>query len=371
VGITNGFASQTPFPSGAGAPLGLTALSKHPYVGARHFPVDNKVQHIFPLDALGARDTAEKGSFTPLFVPTYQSLLPEYTLTATSTETLVRDIAPFTTNIYHFPHGRNVGPPGGGPVQKWVTEYNLIPGKATVMGPDGITPQTGASATLTPADKRHFDAKVVLRSLVSMVNKGMSREYFFAAAPGALSLIDAGFFSALEEHPGEYPGDQLGGETMDSLRSMLAQFQGPGPSGDARQLKLLSIVQDGNHGQFSGDGTPAHPELHDRDVLAVLPFQSSPTHFAIPVYVMTRDLLTLYEPGASGSDVTRFDLPEEKFRITLGGLPEGATAPTISAYDPIRKTATPATLVSREGETAVVELSVVDYPRVLSIDYPG
>jgi hypothetical protein len=370
VGITNGFASQTPFPSGAAAPIGLTALSKHPYHSVRDFPAADRTSRIVPLNALGLRDTV-RGSFTPLFVPTYQSLLPEYSLTGTATETLVRDLAPFTTYVYKFPHGRNVGPPGGSPVQKWITEYNLIPGNGTVMGPDGVTPQNGGAATLAPADKRHFDAKVVLRSLVSMVNKGANREYFFASGQGAFSLIGESFYNALEVSPGTYPGDQLGGETMDGMRNMLAHFQGPGPSGETRQLKLLSITQEGNHSQFTGDGTPAHPDLHDRDVLAVLPFQDAPNRFVIPVYVMTRNLLTLYQPSALPSDITRFDLPAENFKITLGGLPETSTPPTVSSYDPLTNQTTPAQLVSRSGESAVVEVSTTDYPRLLTIEYPG
>jgi hypothetical protein len=370
VGITNGFASETPFPSGADAPLGLTALSKHPYVGARLFPSDYKVDSVAPLNALGLRDTL-KGSFQPLFIPSYQAILPEYTLTGLSTETLVRDLAPLTTYIYGFPHGRYVGPVGGSPVQKWITEYNLSPWRATVMGPDGVTPQTSSSATLSAADKQHFHAKALLRSLVAMVHKGMTREYFFAAAPGSFSLIDRRFFTALEAQPGTYPGDQLGGETMDGFRNLLARFQGPGPSGAAQQLTLLSIAQNGNHAQFGGDGTAAHPSLYDRDVLAVLPFQSAPKRFVVPVYVMTSDMLTLYEPGASPSDINRFDLPDETFRITLGNLPETAAPPAVSAYDPLRNLSTPAGLVSRAGSTAVFEFAATDYPRLLSIDYTG
>jgi hypothetical protein len=370
VGITNGFASQTPFPSGAAAPLGLNALSKHPYHSVTSFPTDYRGGHSIPVDALGLRDTI-KGSFTPLFVPTYQSLMPEYMLTGVSTFHLIRDIAPITTNIYRFPHGRNVGPPGGSPLEKWITEYTLSPGKGTVMGPDGVTPQTGAAATLTPADKTHFRAKALLRSLVSNVNKGIAREYFFAAHPSALAMIDEGFFSAAEAHPGTYPGDALGGETMNAFRNMLARFQGPGPSGAARQLTLLSIAQDGNHAQFAGDGTSAHPPLYDRNVLPVLPFQSSPTRFVIPVYVMTRDMLTLYEPTASPGDIHRFDLPDETFRVTLGNLPETSTGPSVSAYDPIRDQSTPARMLSREGATAVFELSATDYPRLLTLDYTG
>ncbi len=94
--------------------------------------------------------------------------------------------------------------------------------------------------------------------------------------------------------------------------------------------------------------TAAHPTLYDRDVLAVLPFQSSPTKFVIPVYVMTRDLMTLYEPGKPESDVTRFDLPSENFTIKLGNLPAGGEPPTVSAYDPLRHESSAARLISRE-----------------------
>ncbi len=196
----------------------------------------------------------------------------------------------------------------------------------------------------------------MLRSLVSMVSKGFTREYFFGAGEGAMSLIEDAFFSSLEAHPGTYPGVQPGGETLDGLHTLLSQFQGPGPGGEPRQLKLLTIVQQGNHAQFTGDGTSAHPDLYDRDVLAVFPFQSSPTRFVIPVYVMTQDLLTLYRPDASPEDITRFDLPNESFQVTLGGLPATGAPPTVSAYDPLRKQSTPARLISQEGETGVFEV---------------
>jgi hypothetical protein len=371
VGITDGFASQTPFPSGAEAPLGLTALSKHPYTGPKSFPAAYRWPRELPVNALGVQDTSSKKSLTPLFIPTYQSLFPEYWLTATSTETLIRDLAPFTTDVYGFPHGREVAPVGQTPVQKWITEFNLATWHGTVVGPDEVTPQTGPSAQLTAADRAHFQAKVALRSLVSNVNKGITREYFFTAGPGNKSLVNPGFFSEVTAHPGIYPGDGAGGETMSALHTMLGLFQGPGPGGAARQLSLTSISQEGDHAQFAGDGTAAHPSLYDRDVLAVLPFQSSPNRFVIPVYVMTRDMLTLYEPTAPDSDIHRFDLPNENFKITLSNLPETAAAPSVSAYDPLLDEATPARLVSREGSSAVFEFAATDYPRILTIEYPG
>ncbi len=378
VGISDGFASQTPFASSASAPAGLTALSKHPYAGLKILPAEYKIgPGRVPYDALGRRDTAgprgSTGAFTPLFVPRYQELFPEYFLTASSAETMIRDIAPITTSIHRTLHGRDVSRAHRRPLQVWVTEYNLSPGKANAVGPDEVTPQTSASATLTPADKEHFQAKALLRSLVAMVGKGVTREYFYAAAlAGNLSMVSKSFMSAVEANPSVYPGERLGGETMDGFRNLVSHFQGPGPGpAGARQLKLLSIVQDGNHAQFSGDGTSAHPSLYDREVLTVLPFQSSPTHFVIPVYVMTRDLLTLYEPNAPSTDVRRFDLPDETFRITLGNLPETGTAPAVSAYDPLRNTATPARLIAQRGSTATFVVAATDYPRLLTIDYAG
>jgi hypothetical protein len=370
VGITDGFADQTPFPSGAQAPLGLTALSKHLYNGPKSFPAADREKAIRPLNALGVRDTPPK-SFKPLFVPSFQSLFPEYYLTALSTETAVRDLAPFTTEVYGLPHGREVGPQGGEPVQKWMTEYNLSPAKATVVGPDESTPATGPSAQLTPADKTHFQAKALLRSLVAMVSKGMTREYFFHAAPGNLSLISENFSTALAAHPTTYPGDTLGGETMTAFHNLLTHFQGPGPTGPPRQLKLLSITQNGNHAQFTGEDTTAHPNLYDREMLAVLPFQASPTRYVIPIYVMTLNLLTLYEPNAPTTDIHRFDLPPETFHITLGNLPETTTPPTITAYDPLRNETTPTHLTTHTPTTATIEIAATDYPRILTLEFTG
>jgi hypothetical protein len=248
-----------------------------------------------------------------------------------------------------------VGPPGGVPLQKWITEYNL-------GAPEGVT-------GLTFADRAHFHAKALLRSLVANVNKGFSREYFFGTGPGPFSVVGQDFWSALEAHPETYPGDALAGEILTGFRNTLERFQGPGPGGPARQLKLLSIAQHGNHAQFLGDGTPAHPSLYDRNVLAVLPFQNSPTEFVIPVYVMTSDVLTLYEPAAPASDIHRFDLPDEAFRITLGNLPETPSAPAVSAYDPLRGESTPARLLSRAGGTATFEFAATDYPRLLRVAF--
>jgi len=374
VGVSDGFASQTPFASGANVPPGTTALSKHLYKNPTSIPAEYTPEpKIRPLNALSALDSTTKVTeanpiFTPLFTPSYVSALPEYYLTATQTETVIRDLAPITTTIYGVPHGRNVSPPGSEAPQTWMTEYNLRTELLAPINPEHPGEYLGSHVSPTQAGR--LQAEILLRSLVSMVSKGMTREYFFAAShKESDNLISESFMSAVDADPSVYPGDQPGGETMEAFRHMLAQFQGPGPTGAARQLQLLSIAQEGNHTEFAGDGTAAHPDLYDREALAVFPFQSSPTRFVIPVYVMTPNLTTICDSGTPEGSPARFDLPNENFRITLGDLPETADPPAVSAYDPITGEATPARLISRQGDRAVFEIAATDYPRLLTIEY--
>ncbi len=373
VGLTDGFANETPFTSPAALPTGLTAMSKHLYQSGEYYPNDEEDNAIQPLNALGEKSYTTSGTssapvFTPLFKPTFTAQLPEYYLTATQTETIVRDLSPVTNTIYGGPHGRNVAAEGGSPLQVWMTEYNISTGSfiAESVGHPG-----DGTSDLNAAQSTHVQTEILLRSLVSMINKGMAREYFYAATGREWNLVSESFTSAVNADPSVYPGDQLGGETMESFQRMLKQFQGPGPEGPARQLSLLSIAQEGNHAQITGNGTAAYPNLYDREMLAVLPFQSSPTRFVIPVYVMTENLTTANKPSEPENATDRFDLPNENFRITLGNLPETTNPPTVSAYDPIHNETTPARFVSRKGNQAIFEIAATDYPRLLSIDYTG
>lgn len=368
VGISDGFASQTPFASAGEVPLGTTALSKHLYRGPQYFPRTATIDGVRPVDALGSPDSTTSGApFTPKFTPDFGSALPEYFLTATQTETLVRDLAPMTSTIYGVPHGRAIGPSGGSPTAVWMTEYNL---NTKTLMPLPAGHQDQYIGTLTAAQEERVQAEIVLRSLVAMVAKGLGREYFYAAAhnPG-YDLISNRFMDALDADPDAYPGDSLGGDTTTTLARLLARFDGPGPAGPVRQLRLASIAQAGNHAVWSGDGTAAHPDLYDRDLLAVFPFQAAPERFVVPVYVMTPNLTTVWDPTAPASAPTRFDLPEQRFRITLANLPQGGQPPQVSAYDPLRDEATPARLVSRQGDRAVFEVAATNYPRLLTIDY--
>jgi hypothetical protein len=410
VGVSDGFASQSPYVSGATVPPGTTALSKHLYAegfelqwgarensseravapvrgrrrharAARKTPVRGRRRHARAGDTtpargarLRARPAADERSrrvraraaASAASPQAARIALPEYFLTGLAQDSIVRDLAPIATSIDGVPHGRFVAPEGGSPPQVWMTEYNL---QHTGMVAEREGHPGESAGQLTPAQQEHLQAEIALRSLVAMINKGMSREYFYAVTGEGWNLVSEAFIAAVNANPNSYPGSQAGGETIEGFRRLMAQMQGPGPEGAARQLSLLSIAQEGDHAQPTGDGTAGDPNLYDREALAVLPFQSSPTRFVIPVYVMSENLTTIVKPLEGEESIYRFDLPSENFRITLGNLPESRMPPAVTAYDPIRGERIPARLVSRQGSKAIFEIAATDYPRLLELEY--
>ena len=360
VGIGDGFANTTIPSTGEGKPKGLTALDKHPYQGGTYFPEAEGDLGGKPLNALGE-------AYTPGFQPRFWAQLPEYYLTATQPQTLTRELAPITTVSGGTSYGRNTGPEGATPLQTWTTEYNISKSGFLVEKPE--YPGVHYQGMLTPAQEEHLQAEVDLRSLTAMISKGVGREYFYAATGAGWNMISEAFMKEANAKPTSYPGSSLGGETMASFRRLTAQMEGPGPEGGARQISLLSIAQEGNDYQFKGNGTAQYPDLYNRDMLAVLPFQSSPTKLRDPRLRDEREPHDDRETKRTRRSLYRFDLPPENFRITLGNLPETKSPPSVSAYDPIRGEQTPAKLISRKGSEAVFEITATDYPRLLSIEY--
>jgi hypothetical protein len=216
----------------------------------------------------------------------------------------------------------------------WVTETNINP---------------SAANALTTADKWHLKAKAALRTLSAFVNKGVSGLYFYAVNDGDWAMIDS---SAAD-----------GGATMEAVKRFTQAFAGPASISTPRSLSLQGVADQANHTQFAGDGTPGRPPLYNRDVTAFLPFQTDDHKFVVPVYVMTRDMATLYRPAAAASDVTRYDLPPESYRFTIGGV--NAAALQATATDPMTGQSVPVTVVSRSESTAVVQMNLTDYPRLL------
>ena len=179
VQVGDGFEDEIPWPTGKTQLPGVQ-IDKHYYQNARVFPRDNLVNGNFPEGPNGniiARKLAVPGGFhwNDLFVPSYTANFPEYYLTGIQTETVIRDLTPLRgENIYRTPHGRSTHPPGAPPPKVWMTEYNLTP-----------------LQTFTPAQDQRFQAKVVLRYLLSFINKGLGLVDFYAAKSAARLATDS------------------------------------------------------------------------------------------------------------------------------------------------------------------------------------
>jgi Concanavalin A-like lectin/glucanases superfamily len=366
VGIGNGFASQRPWDAGSTSPPGLTAIDKHPYPysGMRRFP-PAVVDETRPLDAHGDQDGTQNGlgDWSERFTPAYDSFHPEYYLWAThkvqrydgfpiQMDHLIRDLSPITTDLNGVAHGRSTQPTGAAPPGMWVTEMNIDPAGAP------------SSFGLTPSDRLHFQAKATLRTLVSFVNKGVSALDFYAVKDGNFALVSQSFFDALAGG-GAYPGDTAGGKVMDSVRRLVGGFNGATSISTPRQLSLLEIGDYAGHKQFEGDGTPDHPPLYNREVLAFLPFQVTSSQFVIPVYVMTTNLAKLYKTDGPSTDPTRYDMPPETYRLTIGNV--RGTGAKVSGYDPLKGATVAVKVISRSSNRLVVEMPVTDSPRLLTV----
>lgn len=362
VGVGNGFANQQPFASGALVPLGVTAIDKHPYSGGtKHLPADFTPGGSKPLDALGNLDSSSTRSpWVPNFVPTVTVMQPEQFLAGRQTETVARDLAPFDTMVGGTPHGRDTHPDGGPPPSMWVTEFNLSTTSAHgfFTSPDGQ-----ATSPISDADKRHFEAKVVLRSVAAWVGKGVKQFDFYAiGSQDDLDIADQGFFDKAAA-TGTYPGVAAGGEAMVALQRFMKTMKPATNVSPVTPITLQSIYDPQGGYQFAGDGTAQHPNLYNADLVQFDPFQLSLHKWVVPTYIMTLDMATLYRPGAPATDETRQDLPPQVMDLTIGG-PNPATA-AASLVDPLTGASSPLAIVARTASTITVRVPETDYPREL------
>ncbi len=356
VKVGDGFSNQAPWVSGTTVPPGTAAIDHHPYSNAVSFPQGAIINGDQPLDALGdpSYSTTGSGTFQDLFIPSFTSFFPEYYLNGIQTETLMRDLSPIQTSIYGTPHGADTYPSGGTAPANWITETNLDATQAGALG-------------MPVADIPELQAKAALRFYLSYASEGAQAiDLFAAAGAGGDQLIPESFFDAVDADPSVYPGDSMGGLPMQAVARMVATLAGAQEIPQPRQLTLDAIASDNNTDvQFTGDGTAAHPTLHNRDVLAFFPFQVTSNEFVSAVYVMTRDLAQYYTPDPAPGQ-TPYDLLPENFRLTIGNL-NGADA-SVSLSDPLTGASQPATIVSRGADQIVVQLQATDSPRMLTID---
>ncbi len=385
VGVTDGFESQRPWGSGTTLPAGLTAISKHPYRGALKFPSDKNPLAGRPIDALGEpAGQVVNGKWQDNFTPTYTAFLPEYFIQGIQSETLIRDLAPFENNVGNAKHGRethsrysngNDAPPPG----MWITEVNL-----DSHGADpGISPeylQSGKPVTdtvVTPADAEHLKAKSALRYLCSYVNKGVSRIYFFEAVEDdtmGLGLMSRTFVPTVKANNNVLPSDEssITSPAISAIHRLLTAMKGDGSVSKARQISLTRVTEHEDRIQFAGNPSTAnsssnpYPPLYNRDVLAFFPFQATKNKFVIPIYIMTRNVLEKYKGDAPNSDITRFDMPLETFRLNIGNVV--GTNAKVSLYDPLTGQEDKAHILRTGAKNIEMEVELTDSPRILVIE---
>jgi hypothetical protein len=353
VRIADGFASQTPFAAPSKEPPGVSALSKHPYQGLVRFPQDARFDGIIPLDPRRRPAMLPSSPVTSRrdrFVPSYDALFPEYYLSAIQTEHLVRDISPRTTDVYGIPHGRRARSRAGRAPRVWMTEMNLSP-------PDG---------TMTEAELEHIQAKATLRTLVSFVNKGVEAIHLFAVKGPNTALVRPSFFAKVAASNGAYPGADAAGETPVAVGRLVRSLSGSTRIRRPRNLSLISVYDDHDHRQFEGDGTASNPPLYNRSVLGFFPFQLDARRWIVPVYVMTRNMAQVRRPGDRGP--SRFDLPPERYWLTIGGLPSGPLR--VTATDPLTGAGVPVELRRLGRGLVQIKLEATDSPRLVQFAAP-
>jgi hypothetical protein len=351
VRVGDGFASTVPWGSGTDEPLGVDAIDKHPYVGRKNYPADVPTSG-FPFDAYGEPQAA------PAWAPNLTTLFPEYWLTALQTEYLCRDISPINTYIYGVEHGRFTHVEGGRPLNMWVTEVNIGPGED--------------DPNITSEAAMHIKAKTTLRYLVSFNNKGVERVYFFQGFTGDdkdLGMVSEAFFSYVNKN-GCYPepDDNYTSPVMQAVRNLMAYMGKTNrPVRETRQLEVLDIEEPEARIVFQGDSTWAHPTLYNRGVFGFFPYQADKHIFLIPYYVMTRDVMHVYQPGLPAGDPRRYDMTSESFNVTVGNVSGDAK---VEAYDPILDCEVPVNVVSHGMNNITLTVEATDYPRILRLEEP-
>ena len=336
VRLCDGFSNTIPWPASSTEPPRVTALSKHPYAGEKTYPKDMQRD-----DCYNARLERES---PPTFYPSYTASFPEYFATYLQTESVIRDMAPITTEIYGTRHGRLAREANGAisSVDVWFTEVGWAPNE------QGVTDRDRALA---------LKAKTTARYYTFFLGKGLERLYLYAACEGDvwLGVVADSFVEYAKTHD-SYPEDDTP-YVSPALRvtANLVRVMSEGLDADLSETQPVfveSITDDHDAFVFQGDGTPAHPTLYHRDVLAIVPYQVNANRFAVAYYVQTRDV--------------RHELAPEAFTIILRG-PFGPGT-VVSAYDPIEESAAPVKATGGHGGTLVLTVEATDYPRVLLID---
>ena len=375
VRVISGFANQWPWDNGRDLWDGQAGFSRHFYTGGMIDCSPEKPlgkTNSGTIDALGnfdgKKDNKDWHTIVPgtNFVPTFRMAFPEYWHSGFKTETISRDVNPDSRLAYFSGHGRYTHNGDFHPAEVWQTEVNWdrSPFIAEAAKAAGVSQNDPRVETLN----QYTAGKMMLRQFIFHAHKGLYRITMFClGADSALGMLPKAFYSALDVSGGKLTEDVR--KTLPPGYAGMAWLKKLFDTGEAlaapRPLKIADLVEYKPRLVFAGDGTPAHPNVWNRDWFAFLPFQLSANRFAIPYYVVTIDVTHSWDKSRDPLDPKRYDMPEQEFDVTIDNIAGRGAA--VSDYDPLSGTAVPVKVVAATGTTLTLRLRTVDYPRVLQI----
>jgi hypothetical protein len=391
IGISNGFVNQNNDIWGG---PGLTANNKHSYPYDHLFPAEDQEFGVPMLDAENAIASIKAGSeYTDVFVPTFHQRHPEDRFTNTKLEHYVYWLAPYE-GFWSQAVGRNVPPHEPLPQDtsgglKPSGYFGVKADQQSSSVPQLWITETGQGSlgkydkAITFDQKKFVVAKAALRNYAMYVNKGVRALYLYASGEGKSDadfwMIPKSFFDAVTADPAHgYPGSAQGGAIMTAIKRFADAFAGATELGKLGSLTLDDLVDYAGNTQFEGnpklDGkteypvgsglTPYFPDFKNKDIPAFLPFQVNDTRkFVVAFYVATYDATKRYREG---TDVDAYRMPDEKYRMTIGGV-KGSGA-IVSAIDPITGAKVAVSTISGSAKQLAVEVNATDYPRLLTIE---
>jgi hypothetical protein len=289
-------------------PPGIDGQSYHPYgTGTRTFPKDEDYRDRPAMNLDG-------------FTPSAEVRIPEgLAHTFFKTESLMRLLNP---------EARRHHPPGVGRFYQYMTEHGVAP------------PECGAR---DDAAAWRLKTLCAPRSFCLWLNKGVDVLHYFCAfedKPSGMGLLPPD----LKRLSPEARFDEVATPPLKALRNLTRAFVGSVPLREVRPLQVDVTPLGAPRPVFGGPVSLSHG-----DVFAFLPFQVNETRHVVAVYVSTFDATV--------------PLPEERYRLRIRGLAKPAR--TARLYDPVTDQSTAVELKGDSPGAVEVQVSVVDYPRLL------
>jgi hypothetical protein len=381
VEVSDGFGNTNPFPRPNIQPRRVTSIGGHPYPG---FGILFNQNTVYTNPMLGAQ-----GQPTT-FRPTYSSRFPEFKMSGINGVGLMADFSPLMYVINSVQLQGRYSRLTGTPVGVRITEVQFAPNDSVDFGNPA---NDNDPAGLKRAFALHLKAKAASRYYSFMLNKGAKCVDLYSVSPADFSLghVTEGFYNHLAANQGAYPSATALTDAEAIAQQMIdtqGRLNNPSPNVNwlvspallvaSRMVGALQSGLDGGLSVVRAVGVDSVTDVHNskvflgtsnssdsnerhlfnRDVMAVLPYQVNATKFAIPFYVMTRDLHEDSNPLT--------------YKITLRGINLSGSSSTrlVEVYDPLKDSTVAlsgSAVQASSSDKVVIEVSATDYAKILVI----